>query len=922
MNARDTLGSSFSSGRRDSNASTLSSYMSSVLSDASPVPFNGRQSSECSRLSITNSPYEYDMPHQSSEMGSIGNMTAQMQKTNLGTRHSASLAHPSSRMSQASNCGSTPARTPQPHENRNTRRASDPIRMDNGQLKELQRFHSLNSMKASPIPRLRKRNDSNQFMSSRSSIATDFSESDLHSEILRDSAEEGMDDDMLIPDEVQAFLENCEPGDSQLADSTVSDTGRSPGHISSVHGQPSPCAQASPGAPMPSPRAPAPSPCGPSPCFAQQGQTSQPRSMQPSPCAQQPSPCALQTSMQPSPCAQQPSPYAQQPSPCAQQPSPCAQQSSPCAQQPSPYAQQPSPCAQQPSPCAQQPSPCAQQTQQSPRAQPPSPYAQQQSPCVQQSPVPLSARSKQQSPLTSQMSMQKSPCAQPMTMQANPHAHNSRVPNSCVQSPSTQAAIGAPQHSPQGRQYGSNNSTHANPSVQQLDANGQNMGPHMMRMDRQQQPGVCNTGQPCQSPRSVQSSMPGTYNQGPNTWTGQAQVKTNRMPPSCQHDGSNRGMAQPNAMPSNMAYMDMNQAMAMTNMIPPYSPHNGYPPYHGQHQSQGMNTGSGQHYGPMNPHNSRGYGPQHVADYNQQYCSPGMATSGEYKEERQSPMVQVPHISQSAVAAGNKMSRQMHRQQQLQRHGQHTGPPVHPSQQQQAMYGPRPAATMPQMQPNPQYQQQYMAGPVPHENGQPLGMPQMPQANVPGPGYQRGNVGPQPHMNMAAGVNPAMAAYNSMPPPVAPPPNVQSPVQRPSCRHSGVVTVKTEAGVGHQMSPGCNQVSSTTDMKACQTEVPPQFEDITALNSVSTENLFDQLSTLSPDTLQGGSGRLLSPTQLVRANATGSQSSSRLETPYMEGKSTSHSTSSYLESTSNMVVNDMSSVLSHLAEENRCLGGR
>jgi hypothetical protein len=55
--------------RRDSNTSTISSYLSSMRSDTSPFPlsshFSSRRSSEVSqisnRLSITNSPYEYDI---------------------------------------------------------------------------------------------------------------------------------------------------------------------------------------------------------------------------------------------------------------------------------------------------------------------------------------------------------------------------------------------------------------------------------------------------------------------------------------------------------------------------------------------------------------------------------------------------------------------------------------------------------------------------------------------------------------------------------------------------------------------------------------------------------------------------------------------------------------------------------------------
>nr|ALS19759.1 gli [Terebratalia transversa] len=259
--------------RRDSN-STISSYMSSLRSDASPFPFSkfsSRRSSEASqvsaRLSIINSPYEYDimgnMPHHSrrSSNGSINNMTAQMQQARLNSNpnlvvqsQAMSLRSPSSRMSndriarlvasrrdqwlnENFRCQtSTPCHTPLPHEfpNREVRRASDPVRSVDPNftaLKQLQRFHSLNAMKPLPTPHsmrsLRRKTDSHDpIHSSQSSIATNYTQdgnSDFGSQYLDSNASMAYDADeaaleekmaqdnfdMLIdiPDDMQRFLE-------------------------------------------------------------------------------------------------------------------------------------------------------------------------------------------------------------------------------------------------------------------------------------------------------------------------------------------------------------------------------------------------------------------------------------------------------------------------------------------------------------------------------------------------------------------------------------------------------------------------------------------------------------------------------------------------------------------------------------------
>ena len=246
--------------RRDSNTSTLSSCFSSLRSDNSPNPFgslaSSRRSSEVStnRLSITNSPYEYDItgnrPYHarrscnSDSSANMSHMEAQFQKTNLGSQtcipqvqpmNSMNMCSPSSRYQQEriarflaarqdigsarNSSTSNPTRTPQPNDLRNgdARRASDPVRaMDQNyspSAKQIQRFHSLNMGKPLPVPPQGMRSlrqKSGSFNSSRSSIATDpetefdlldtDNEAGLEEKMLEDS------EDMIIPDDMRRFL--------------------------------------------------------------------------------------------------------------------------------------------------------------------------------------------------------------------------------------------------------------------------------------------------------------------------------------------------------------------------------------------------------------------------------------------------------------------------------------------------------------------------------------------------------------------------------------------------------------------------------------------------------------------------------------------------------------------------------------------
>lgn len=181
----------------------------------------------------------------------MSHMEAQFQKTNLGSQPNlqaqpnnlVNMCSPSSKYQQEriarflaarqdvsarNSATSTPSRTPLPHEipNRDARRASDPIRaMDqanNGAVKQLQRFHSLNMGKPLPVPQgmrtLRHKSGSNNtFNSSRSSIATDPEHSngldEFDSQIMDTDTEAALEEkmledneDMIIPDDMRRFL--------------------------------------------------------------------------------------------------------------------------------------------------------------------------------------------------------------------------------------------------------------------------------------------------------------------------------------------------------------------------------------------------------------------------------------------------------------------------------------------------------------------------------------------------------------------------------------------------------------------------------------------------------------------------------------------------------------------------------------------
>ncbi|KAK2181862.1 hypothetical protein NP493_378g01020 [Ridgeia piscesae] len=124
VSAKETMGLGSFSGtsRRDSGTSTISSYMGSSANSASPYRFSGQfsrrssdnshQSSDASRVSsrTSNSPYEYDIslpgldsPRDSIVSSHIGNMTMQLERTQLGSNPN--LMSPGSAGQQPSPCG-------------------------------------------------------------------------------------------------------------------------------------------------------------------------------------------------------------------------------------------------------------------------------------------------------------------------------------------------------------------------------------------------------------------------------------------------------------------------------------------------------------------------------------------------------------------------------------------------------------------------------------------------------------------------------------------------------------------------------------------------------------------------------------------------------------------------------------------------
>ena len=328
-------------------------------------------------------------------------------------------------------------------------------------------------------------------------------------------------------------------------------------------------------------------------------------------------------------------------------------------------------------------------------------------------------------------------------------------------------------------------------------------------------------------------------------------------------------------------------------MMPPYPPyHNSmYPPHmmnqqHCSNQWQQMSPSGGQ----PGPVSQPMYGPHQYYDQSGQPMHMMMPD----KRERQSPLVQVPHVSQSQIPARGKGRRQ----------GQAQG---QDELQQNIPYMPGPMGPQGYMQHPGQGPMQHPFDPYgsgaygppvfPQQN--PLYMPMLPPIS-----YPRAT----PHGHSAQHHSVGQGVCNM-------------PQQGPNQGNS--------AGLHHpgktQLSPSCNQVSSTSDIKQGQghggqghghgqghhhEHLGPDPN----LNSICTDNLIDNLSSISMENMN--SNVALSPTALCNRSTT-SQTSSRITTPFHDGGKTS-ATPSVMD-TSNMVVNDMSSMLTQLAEENAYL---
>nr|KAG5698714.1 hypothetical protein BaRGS_008488 [Batillaria attramentaria] len=275
---------------------------------------------------------------------------------------------------------------------------------------------------------------------------------------------------------------------------------------------------------------------------------------------------------------------------------------------------------------------------------------------------------------------------------------------------------------------------------------------------------------------------------------------------------------------------------------------------------------------------------------------------GMVKPNRSSPQVQVPHISQSQIppnakaASRGMMMRQQMMNQQMQQQQQMPMTPVH-----HPMPPPQPPS-----HPQHQLQQQQRQQNMYVNNGYQTqynnnNYPQM----YPNSGSQTPNMMDNAvnGMNHSQDLRQSQSHHRGM---LVPPGGASTPTgmfrhphppssQHPSCQvphrspHS-----QQPYPYPMEMSPGCNQVTSSTDRK--ETTAPPIEDFMENITSLSTENLIENIST---DNVFGSTSAL--------SNRSASQNSSRFN-PVLN--------------TSNMVVNDMSSMLTQLAEENKYLSMR
>ena len=375
------------------------------------------------------------------------------------------------------------------------------------------------------------------------------------------------------------------------------------------------------------------------------------------------------------------------------------------------------------------------------------------------------------------------------------------------------------------------------PNAQNMPSNTQNMPPSMQHMQMWNRGQNYNNAGQCM-PQASSQPLPQESNRGMNGMSPAAPV----MP-----------VAQTNQM-ANMAAQN-NQWQAMANMqqngaMPP-PPH---PPTHPQQKPMMPRP-------PPVPKNMRQMQPMGRPPH----------PPSQRKQERDSPQVQVPHISQSQIPphakAANRNQMLLRQQQQMM---------ANQNMYQQGMYPPM--GNMPPDYVQKMYEMQVNPMPPPTYPHPPnMNMPVLPQQQSPGQQQQHSTQNP-----------PDPLMYNQ---------RMNNMSGRPSCQINEQLPYSNL-----EMSPGCNQVTSSTDRT--ETTAPPIEQFMENLNSVSTENLIDNISSISSENLNAN---MYSPAP--GSNRSISQTSSR----YGAGS---------MVSANNMVVNDMSSVLTRLAEENKFLNMR
>ena len=338
---------------------------------------------------------------------------------------------------------------------------------------------------------------------------------------------------------------------------------------------------------------------------------------------------------------------------------------------------------------------------------------------------------------------------------------------------------------------------------------------------------------------------------------------------------------------------------------------------HEQHQQQQQNPNQQQQAG-VGPNRSPLVSPYHhphtvqSAPYPPENCYPGSTPSSA------SMMPPPPNPPQGAVYPQYQYP---YRSSSYPPH-QHSSAPGHPyhhmphhAQQHQQPYPPTSPAG-PELSGMPGHIHPYPSPhPHPHlhaQQGQMCGAPCSGEMQYP------------PHPSMPI---PAQQPHHHPQPPMPCPRGtiVQPYPSRPMSNSFGTNASQNPQHHPMEMSPGCNQVTSSTDRK--ETTAPPIEDFMDNLTSISTENLMENIHSISQEDLSYcGAGLSLEPNPAHfvanpdhnNVNPASSHVSMRSESQN-SGRSFGNSA---LLNTSNMVVNDMSSVLTQLAEENKYLNMR